>query len=164
MAFSRPTSHRSPSTKSNPYEGKTLASTSASHAMLSAPFSANKFKSLSPVSLTHFSCLFTPSFSASSPLLETRERKKERKNTLLMNCFSSRLDMSPFSEQTETSLTVQAGEAAVMEVAAVESQPKPAVTWEAEDGSPLYGHKYALGPDSQLVILSVSESDQKLYR
>ena len=91
-------------------------------------------------------------------------REKERKNTLLMNCFSSRLDMSPFSEQTETSLTVQAGEAAVMEVAAVESQPKPAVTWEAEDGSPLYGHKYALGPDSQLVILSVSESDQKLYR
>lgn len=72
--------------------------------------------------------------------------------------------MSPFSDQTETSLTVQAGEAAVMEVQALESQPKPAVTWEAEDGSPLYGHKYALGPDNQLVILSVSETDQKLYR
>lgn len=72
--------------------------------------------------------------------------------------------MSPFKEESETSLTVQAGEAAVLEVQAVESQPKPAVTWEAEDGAPLYGHKYALGPDNQLVILSVSESDAKLYR
>ena len=73
-------------------------------------------------------------------------------------------DMSPFHEQSETSMTVQAGEAAVLEVQAVESQPKPAVTWEAEDGSPLYGHKYAVGPDNQLVILSVSEADAKLYR
>lgn len=72
--------------------------------------------------------------------------------------------MSPFNEQAETSLTIQTGDAAVLEVQALESQPKPAVTWEAEDGSPLYGHKYAIGPDNQLVILSVSESDQKLYR
>jgi hypothetical protein len=72
--------------------------------------------------------------------------------------------MSPFSDQTETSLTIQTGDAAVLEVQALESQPKPAVTWEAEDGAPLYGHKYAIGPDNQLVILSVSESDQKLYR
>ncbi len=72
--------------------------------------------------------------------------------------------MSPFNEQSETSLTVQAGEAAVLEVQAVESQPKPAVTWEAEDGSPTYGHKYAVGPDNQLVILSVSDNDAKLYR
>ncbi len=73
-------------------------------------------------------------------------------------------DMSPFSDQTETSLTIQTGDAAVLEVQALESQPKPAVTWEAEDGAPLYGHKYAIGPDNQLVILSASESDQKLYR
>ncbi|XP_032779959.2 protein sidekick isoform X2 [Daphnia magna] len=72
--------------------------------------------------------------------------------------------MSPFNDQAETSLTIQTGDAAVLEVQALESQPKPAVTWEAEDGSPLYGHKYAIGPDNQLVILSVSESDQKLYR
>jgi hypothetical protein len=72
--------------------------------------------------------------------------------------------MSPFSDQSETSLTIQMGDAAVLEVQALESQPKPAVTWEAEDGAPLYGHKYAIGPDNQLVILSVSESDQKLYR
>lgn len=78
--------------------------------------------------------------------------------------FHFSIDMSPFNEQSETSLTVQAGEAAVLEVQAVESQPKPAVTWEAEDGSPTYGHKYAVGPDNQLVILSVSDNDAKLYR
>ena len=72
--------------------------------------------------------------------------------------------MSPFSEQDETSISVQIGEAAVLDVQALESQPKPAVTWEADDGSPLYGHKYAIGPDNQLVILSVTESDAKLYR
>lgn len=72
--------------------------------------------------------------------------------------------MTPFSDQSETAMTIQAGEAAVLEVQALESQPKPAVTWEAEDGSPLYGHKYAIGPDNQLVVLSVSESDAKLYR
>lgn len=72
--------------------------------------------------------------------------------------------MSPFSDQSERSQTVQMGDAAVLDVQAVESQPKPAVAWEAEDGSPLYGHKYAIGPDNQLVILSVSESDAKLYR
>lgn len=72
--------------------------------------------------------------------------------------------MSPFSEQEETSISVQIGEAAVLEVQALESQPKPAVTWEADDGSPLYGHKYAVGPDNQLVVLSVTESDAKLYR
>lgn len=80
-----------------------------------------------------------------------------------VSLFSSS-DMSPFNEQAETSLTIQTGDSAVLEVQALESQPKPAVTWEAEDGSPLYGHKYAIGPDNQLVILSVSESDQKLYR
>ena len=72
--------------------------------------------------------------------------------------------MSPFSDQSETTVTVQAGEAVVMDVQDVESQPKPAVAWEADDGAPLYGHKYAVGPDSQLVILSTSESDQKTYR
>lgn len=72
--------------------------------------------------------------------------------------------MSPFSEQEETSVSVQVGDAAVLPVQALESQPKPAVAWEADDGSPLYGHKYAVGPDNQLVILSVTESDAKLYR
>ena len=83
---------------------------------------------------------------------------------LLILFFVFVSDMSPFSDQSETTLTVQAGEAAVLDVQSVESQPKPAVTWEADDGSPLYGHKFASGPDNQLVILSASESDQKLYR
>lgn len=72
--------------------------------------------------------------------------------------------MSSFNDESEVSLVVQSGEAAVLSVAALESQPKPAVTWQADDGSPLYGHKYANGPDGQLVILSASQSDQKLYR
>ena len=71
--------------------------------------------------------------------------------------------MSAFSDSSDVSLEVRAGEAAVLRVQALESQPKPAVTWQADDNSPLYGHKYAVGPDSQLVILSTSAADQKLY-
>ena len=70
-------------------------------------------------------------------------------------CVARNAVGSIFSEQVQVLVAC---------TSALESQPKPAVTWEAEDGAPLYGHKYAIGPDNQLVILSVSESDQKLYR
>ena len=73
--------------------------------------------------------------------------------------------MNRLSNQSETSVLVASGDAAVLKLpASVESRPAPAVAWQADDGAPLYGHKFALGPDNQFVILSAEESDQKTYR
>ena len=95
---------------------------------------------------------FQTEFS-SEPVYKIQSIRRE--DAGVYQCVARNAVGSIFSEQVQVLVAC---------TPALESQPKPAVTREAEDGAPLYGHKYAIGPDNQRVILSVSESDQKLYR
>lgn len=72
--------------------------------------------------------------------------------------------MGLFEDQTERTVTVKSGRAAVLDVPPIASQPPPLVQWQADDGSQLYDREYAHSPESQLIILSASPSHQKAYR
>ena len=79
-------------------------------------------------------------------------------------CYVFFSDMKPFGQSPPEILKVKAGHAAVFEFPAIQSVPEPAVTWQTEDNSLLYGSKYAVTSGNKLVILSADESDQKKYR
>lgn len=72
--------------------------------------------------------------------------------------------MGVFEDQSERTVSVSWGEAAILELPAILSHPEPLVIWQADDGTQLYGRKYAVTAQHQLVILSVTDSDQKAYR
>jgi protein sidekick len=72
--------------------------------------------------------------------------------------------MLPFKQKPPETLRVKAGHAAVFDLPEIESVPEPAVTWQAEDNTLLYGAKYAVTSTNKLVILSADSSDQKKYR
>lgn len=72
--------------------------------------------------------------------------------------------MGVFEDQTERTVTVGWGEAAVLELPPISSHPEPLVVWQADDGTQLYDRKYASTDRHQLVILAVTDSDQKAYR
>ena len=72
--------------------------------------------------------------------------------------------MTEFLPQTTDDLRVEVGHAAIFEFPALQSEPEPAVSWQAEDDSLLYGTRYATTNDNRLVILSVDHSDEKRYR
>ena len=65
---------------------------------------------------------------------------------------------------TDNDLRVKAGHAAVFEFPALSSAPAPSVSWQAEDDSLLYGGKYAVTMENELVILNVDSQDEKRYR
>lgn len=73
-------------------------------------------------------------------------------------------DMGVFEDQSERTVSVSWGEAAVLDLPSLLSHPQPLVIWQADDGTQLYGRKYALTDRHQLIILSVTDSDQKAYR
>ena len=74
-------------------------------------------------------------------------------------------DMSSFASQGMPSLKVDLGHAAVFEFPpGLASEPSPAVSWQAEDNTLIYGNKYAVTNDNRLVILSVDSGDEKRYR
>lgn len=73
-------------------------------------------------------------------------------------------DMGTFEDATEREVTVTSGQAAVLDLPAIESHPAPLVTWLTDGETQLYDRKYAVTADNQLVILDASESDQKAYR
>ncbi|XP_046680839.1 protein sidekick isoform X3 [Homalodisca vitripennis] len=72
--------------------------------------------------------------------------------------------MGVFEDQSERTVSVALGEAAILDFPAILSHPEPLVIWQADDGTQLYGRKYAVTAQHQLIILSVTDSDQKAYR
>lgn len=72
--------------------------------------------------------------------------------------------MGAFEDLTERIMTVESGEAAVLDLPFLESHPQPSVTWHSDIGPLPYDRKFAVTTDHQLVILSASPSDQKAYR
>ncbi|XP_069695045.1 protein sidekick isoform X3 [Periplaneta americana] len=72
--------------------------------------------------------------------------------------------MGTFEDATERDVSVESGQAAVLDLPAIESHPTPLVTWFADGEAQLYDRKYAVTADNQLIILDASESDQKPYR
>ncbi|XP_015603138.1 protein sidekick isoform X3 [Cephus cinctus] len=71
--------------------------------------------------------------------------------------------MGVFEDLTERPVTVEAGEAAILELPEIESHPAPEVTWSTSNGTLDYNIKYATTQHT-LLILDVSESDQGSYR
>ncbi|XP_030377973.1 protein sidekick [Scaptodrosophila lebanonensis] len=83
--------------------------------------------------------------------------------------FSEKIDivvayMGTFQNTTEGHMTVVSGHPAIFDVPAIESVPKPSVSWQTEDGELNYDIKYAFTSADQLIILSVDELDRKAYR
>ena len=73
--------------------------------------------------------------------------------------------MSAFEESIGLdSLRVQVGHAAVFPFPPLPSVPPPAVSWQSEDNTQLYGDKFAVTKDNALVVLSVDKDDEKRYR
>ncbi|XP_064109452.1 protein sidekick-like isoform X2 [Macrobrachium nipponense] len=72
--------------------------------------------------------------------------------------------MAGYNATEGTNVTVTTGNAAVLSLPPVNSYPPPSVTWQADDGSLLYGIKYATAnDDSSLIILSTERTDMKTY-
>uniref|UniRef100_A0A8D9DVI9 Protein sidekick n=2 Tax=Cacopsylla melanoneura TaxID=428564 RepID=A0A8D9DVI9_9HEMI len=72
--------------------------------------------------------------------------------------------MGVFDDMTERTVTVDSGQAAILELPYIDSHPTPLVNWQSEDGTTPYDRKYAVTLKHALVILSASPSDQKAYR
>ncbi|XP_068898271.1 protein sidekick isoform X6 [Tenebrio molitor] len=72
--------------------------------------------------------------------------------------------MNVFEDQTEKSLSVVEGQAAILDLPEIESKPPPEVSWHTNDGQLPYAQKYAKSKSNQLIILSTEKSDQKAYR
>lgn len=84
--------------------------------------------------------------------------------------FSEKIDltvayMGIFLDQTERTLKVRSGEAVVLDLPHIESQPAPLITWMTDEGNIPYDIKYAkVDEGNQLVILSADSSDERAYR
>ncbi|XP_018319090.1 protein sidekick isoform X2 [Agrilus planipennis] len=72
--------------------------------------------------------------------------------------------MGVFKIQTETYVTVEAGQAAILDLPPIESSPEPDVTWQTDKGPVPYAQKYAKSKTNQLIILSTDPSDTGAYR
>ncbi|XP_012274978.1 protein sidekick isoform X2 [Orussus abietinus] len=82
--------------------------------------------------------------------------------------FSERISfsvayMGVFDDLTERELTVQSGNAAVLELPPIDSHPSPEVIWFTSDRPLSYEIKYATS-HHMLLILNASENDQGSYR
>ena len=73
-------------------------------------------------------------------------------------------DMGTFEDTTEREVSVEAGQAAILDLPPIESHPPPLITWLTDGETQLYDRKYAVTADNQLVILDADVSDQKPYR
>lgn len=71
--------------------------------------------------------------------------------------------MGKFDDLTDRVVTVEYGNAAILELPPIESNPSPGVTWFSSDGTELYGIKYAT-TDHKLYILDAAKSDEGSYR
>ncbi|RZC39905.1 sidekick, partial [Asbolus verrucosus] len=80
------------------------------------------------------------------------------------NKVGSIVNMNVFEDQTEKSVSVVEGQAAILDLPEIESKPPPEVTWHTDDGQLPYAQKYAKSKSNQLIILSTDKSDQRAYR
>lgn len=73
--------------------------------------------------------------------------------------------MGKFLDVTEKIVTVESGQAAILELPYIESFPEPLVTWQTGNTSITSSKLDVItGISRQLIILSVSETHQKSYR
>ncbi|XP_024084969.1 protein sidekick [Cimex lectularius] len=72
--------------------------------------------------------------------------------------------MDVFQNNTERTVKVQQGAAAILDLLSIPSNPPPLVQWQTDDGSNLYDREYVVSPTNQLIILSVNPTHQKAYR
>ncbi|XP_026688281.1 protein sidekick-like, partial [Diaphorina citri] len=72
--------------------------------------------------------------------------------------------MGVFEDMTERTVTVDSGQAAILDLPHIDSFPSPLVNWQSDDGRFPYDRKYFTTLKHQLIILSASSSDQKAYR
>ncbi|XP_051172890.1 protein sidekick isoform X3 [Leptopilina boulardi] len=82
--------------------------------------------------------------------------------------FSERISFSVaymgiFEDLTEIPLTVESGNAAILRLPPIESNPTPEVSWSSSDGTIPYTIKYATA-QQMLIILNASEDDEGSYR
>ncbi|XP_022907752.1 protein sidekick isoform X2 [Onthophagus taurus] len=72
--------------------------------------------------------------------------------------------MGVFDNQTDSTIEIQAGNAAILDLPKIQSSPEPEVTWQTDEGPLKYSRKYAKSKTNQLIILSTDLDDQKSYR
>lgn len=73
--------------------------------------------------------------------------------------------MGIFQNSSENSeVFVSYGDAAILNLPPIESNPPPSVIWQDTYGRLRYDHKYAITENHQLVILSSTQEDEKAYR
>ncbi|EDW06438.2 uncharacterized protein Dmoj_GI21512 [Drosophila mojavensis] len=72
--------------------------------------------------------------------------------------------MGTFENKNEGYLTVVSGHPAIFDMPAIDSVPKPSVSWQAENRTLNYDIKYALTQANQLIVLSADEQDRHAYR
>lgn len=71
--------------------------------------------------------------------------------------------MGIFEDLTEIPLSVESGNAAILRLPPIESNPTPEVSWSSSDGTIPYTIKYATA-QQMLIILNASEEDEGSYR
>ena len=82
-----------------------------------------------------------------------------------MNIFFEISVMTSFPAQhSSDKVRVKLGHAAVFKFPNITSEPSPSVSWQSDDNSLLYGIKYAVTADNNLVILDADKGDEKQYR
>lgn len=73
--------------------------------------------------------------------------------------------MGKFSDLTEKIVSVEAGQAAILDLPPIESYPEPLVTWQTDQNTYTSSNLDIItGITHQLIILSTSEIHQKSYR
>lgn len=72
--------------------------------------------------------------------------------------------MGVFSNASSHSISVNAGQAAILDLPPIQSSPEPQITWQTDDGPLVYSQKYSKSRSNQLVVLSADLSDQRSYR
>lgn len=74
------------------------------------------------------------------------------------------VDMGVFEDSLEKVVTAESGRAAILDFPHIESDPAPTVIWQDENGVLRYDQKYEISDKHQLVILSASHEDERVYR
>ncbi|XP_031349288.1 protein sidekick isoform X2 [Photinus pyralis] len=72
--------------------------------------------------------------------------------------------MDVFKDLTEIHVSVDTGQAAILDLPQIESSPEPDVTWQSDNEPIPYAQKYSKSKANQLIILSTDASDQMSYR
>lgn len=72
--------------------------------------------------------------------------------------------MGRFTDSVPDEITVEYGDTAVINLPPIDSYPKPAIAWETDDHTMVWGDLYITDVPGKLVILSVTKEHEKSYR